>query len=191
MELKEVIKNRRSIRKFKDTHIQKEKIEGLLNLAMWAPSGMNRQNWYFVVVEGKVKDKLIEVSKRAFKEFIYESLKEVFKDRETVIKESEKFFYNLGNAPVVICVYRSRTIEGELTDIQSVAAAVENLLLLIHEEGLGGCWMTGPVHLENEINKILGVKSKKLQAIIPLGVPDIIPPTPKRKGGRIEWIGWD
>jgi len=191
MELKEAIKNRRSIRKFKDTHIQKEKIEGLLNLAMWAPSGMNRQNWYFVVVEGKVKDKLIEVSKRAFKEFIYESLKEVFKDRETVIKESEKFFYNLGNAPVVICVYRSRTIEGELTDIQSVAAAVENLLLLIHEEGLGGCWMTGPVHLENEINKILGVKSKKLQAIIPLGVPDIIPPTPKRKGGRIEWIGWD
>jgi len=191
MELKEVIKNRRSIRKFKDTHIQKEKIEGLLNLAMWAPSGMNRQNWYFVVVEGKVKDKLIEVSKRAFKEFIYESLKEVFKDRETVIKESEKFFYNLGNAPVVICVYRSRTIEGELTDIQSVAAAVENLLLLIHEEGLGGCWMTGPVHLENEINEILGVKSKKLQAIIPLGVPDIIPPTPKRKGGRIEWIGWD
>ncbi|MCK4395079.1 nitroreductase family protein [candidate division WOR-3 bacterium] len=191
MELKEAIKNRRSIRKFKDTHIQKEKIEGLLNLAMWAPSGMNRQNWYFVVVEGKVKDKLIEVSKRAFKEFISESLKEVFKDRETVIKESEKFFYNLGNAPVVICVYRSRTIEGELTDIQSVAAAVENLLLLIHEEGLGGCWMTGPVHLENEINKILGVKSKKLQAIIPLGVPDIIPPTPKRKGGRIEWIGWD
>ncbi|MCK4584288.1 nitroreductase family protein [candidate division WOR-3 bacterium] len=191
MELKEVIKNRRSIRKFKDTHIQKEKIEGLLNLAMWAPSGMNRQNWYFVVVEGKVKDKLIEVSKRAFKEFISESLKEVFKDRETVIKESEKFFYNLGNAPVVICVYRSRTIEGELTDIQSVAAAVENLLLLIHEEGLGGCWMTGPVHLENEINKILCVKGKKLQAIIPLGVPDIIPPTPKRKGGRIEWIGWD
>ncbi len=191
MELKEAIKNRRSIRKFKDTHIQKEKIEGLLNLAMWAPSGMNRQNWYFVVVEGKVKDKLIEVSKRAFKEFISESLKEVFKDRETVIKESEKFFYNLGNAPVVICVYRSRTIEGELTDIQSVAAAVENLLLLIHEEGLGGCWMTGPVHLENEINKIVGVKSKKLQAIIPLGVPDIIPPTPKRKGGRIEWIGWD
>lgn len=191
MELKEAIKNRRSIRKFKDTHIQKEKIEGLLNLAMWAPSGMNRQNWYFVVVEGEVKDKLIEVSKRAFIEFISESLKEVFKDRETVIKESEKFFYNLGNAPVVICVYRSRTIEGELTDIQSVAAAVENLLLLIHEEGLGGCWMTGPVHLENEINKILGVKSKKLQAIIPLGVPDIIPPTPKRKGGRIEWIGWD
>lgn len=191
MELKEAIKNRRSIRKFKDTHIQKEKIEGLLNLAMWAPSGMNRQNWYFVVVEREVKDKLIEVSKRAFKEFISKSLKEVFKDRETVIKESEKFFYNLGNAPVVICVYRSRTIEGELTDIQSVAAAIENLLLLLCEEGLGGCWMTGPVHLENEINKIVGVKSKKLQAIIPLGVPDIIPPTPKRKGGRIEWIGWD
>ncbi|MBA7595229.1 Bifunctional F420 biosynthesis protein FbiB [subsurface metagenome] len=191
MELKEAIKNRRSIRRFKATPIPKEKIEGLLNLAMWAPSGMNRQNWHFIIVKGEIKNKLIDISKKAFNEFISESLKEVFKDRETVIKESERFFYTLGSAQIVICVYRTSTVEGELTDIQSVAAAIENLLLLLCEEGLGGCWMTGPVHLENEINEILGVKSKKLQAIIPLGVPDIIPTSPKRKEGRIEWIGWD
>ena len=191
MELKEAIKNRRSIRRFKDTPIPKEKIEKLINLAMWAPSGMNRQNWHFIIVKGEIKNKLIDISKKAFNEFISRSLKEVFKDRETVIKESERFFYTLGNAQIVICVYRTSTVEGELTDIQSVAAAIENLLLLLCEEGLGGCWMTGPVHLENEINEILCVKSKKLQALIPLGVPDIIPPLPKRKEGRIEWIGWD
>ncbi|TES92608.1 MAG: nitroreductase family protein [Candidatus Cloacimonadota bacterium] len=191
MELKEAIKNRRSVRKFKDVAIPKEKIVELLNLSMWAPSGMNRQNWYFVVVKGETKGKLIEVSKRAFNEFISKSLKEVFKDREEVIKESERFFETLGNAPLVICVYRTRTIEGELTDIQSVAAAIENLLLLLYEEGLGGCWMTGPVHLPNDLNKILGVEDKKLQALIPVGVPDVTPFIPKRKEGRIEWIGWD
>lgn len=191
MELKKAIKNRRSIRRFKDTPIPKEKIEKLINLAMWAPSGMNRQNWHFIIVKGEIKNKLIDISKKAFNKFISKSLKEVFKDRETVIKESERFFYTLGSAQIVICVYRARTVEGELTDIQSVASAIQNLLLLLYEEGLGGCWMTGPVHLDGEINKILCVEDKRLQAIIPVGVPDMTPPTPKRKEGRIEWIGWD
>ena len=191
MDLREAIKRRRSIRRFTGELIPKDKIEELLNLAMWAPSGMNRQNWYFIVVKGEMKDKLVDISRKAFNVFISKSLKEVFKDKESVIKESERFFYTLGSAPIVICVYRISTVEGELTDIQSVAAVIENLLLLLCEENLGGCWMTGPVHLENDINNMLGVKGKKLQALIPVGVPDVTPPTPKRKEGRVEWIGWD
>lgn len=191
MELKEAIENRRSIRRFKDKPIEKETIERLINTAMWAPSGMNRQNWFFVVVQGTIKEKLIEISKRAFDKFIYKNLGKVFQDRVDVINESKRFFYTLGSAPIIICVYRISTVEGELTDIQSVAAAIENLLLLLCDEGLGGCWMTGSVHLENEINEILGVEGKKLQALIPVGIPDTVPPSPKRKKGRIEWIGWD
>jgi nitroreductase len=191
MELREAIRNRRSIRKFKDSPVDREKIEELLECAQWAPSGMNRQNWFFVVVTGRVKDALVEISKNSFDRFISVSLKKVFEGRESVLVESRRFFYSLGSAPVVVCVYRTRTVEGELTDIQTVAAAIENLLLLLHEEGLGGCWMTGPVHLEEEINRILGVQGKRLQALIPIGVPDLNPPPPKRKEGRIEWIGWD
>jgi len=191
VELRDTIVNRRSIRKFKDRQISKEKIEELLKLAMWAPSGMNRQNWYFVVVKGEKRKDLINVSQKAFDRFIAISLKKVFKDRKTVIKESERFFNTLGNAPAVICAYRTKTVEGELTDIQSVAAVIENLLLLLYEAGLGGCWMTGPVHLENAINELLGVKDMMLQALIPIGVPDISPISPKRKEGRLKWIGWD
>jgi nitroreductase len=191
MELKEAIENRRSIRRFKDKPIEKKTIERLINAAMWAPSGMNRQNWFFVVVQGTIKEKLIEISRRAFDKFIYKNLSKVFHDRVDVINESKRFFYTLGSAPIIVCVYRISTVEGELTDIQSVAAAIENLLLLLCDEGLGGCWMTGSVYLEDEINEILGVEGKKLQAIIPVGIPDTVPPSPKRKKGRIEWIGWD
>jgi nitroreductase len=191
MELKDAIRQRRSIRRFKDEMVAREKIEELLNLAMWAPSGMNQQNWHFIVVTGALRDGLRDISQRSFSTHIESSLLKVFKGKETVLKESERFFNTLGKAPVVICVYRSKTVEGELTDIQSVAAAIENFLLLLNEEGLGGCWMTGPVHHEVEINELLGVKDMKLQALIPIGVPDTIPPTPKRKEGRIEWIGWD
>jgi len=191
VELKDAILNRRSIRKFKDRKISKEKIEELLKLAMWAPSGMNRQNWYFIVIKDEKKEKLIEISREAFDSFILKSLKIVFKNGEGIIRASEEFFSTLGNAPMVICAYRTKTVEGELTDIQSVAAVIENLLLLLYEAGLGGCWMTGPVHLENAINELLGVEDMKLQALIPIGVPDILPPSPRRKEGRIKWIGWD
>ncbi|TET17912.1 MAG: nitroreductase family protein, partial [Candidatus Cloacimonadota bacterium] len=168
MELREAIRNRRSIRKFKDIEIPREKIEELLQSALWAPSGMNSQNWHFVIVKDTLKERLIDVSRKAFDGFILESLKKVFKGKEAVIKASERFFRTLGNAPVIVCVYRTSTVEGELTDIQSVAAAIENFLLLLHEQGYGGCWMTGPVHLRDEINRILGVEGKKLQALIPI-----------------------
>ncbi|OQX55166.1 MAG: hypothetical protein B5M53_04670 [Candidatus Cloacimonas sp. 4484_209] len=191
MELREVIKKRRSIRKFKDVSVAKERIEKLLKFAMWAPSGMNLQNWYFVVVTGNKKTKLVDIAKRAFDNYISKSLEIVFKEHRSVIEDSKRFFYTLGNAPLVVCAYTEHTIEGELTDIQAVAAAIENFLLLLTEDGLGGCWMTGPVHLETEINKLLGVNDKKLQAVIPVGIPDISPPVPKRKEGKLKWIGWD
>jgi nitroreductase len=45
MDLSEAIKGRRSIRKFKPQSVSKETIEKILDLAIWAPSGMNRQEW--------------------------------------------------------------------------------------------------------------------------------------------------
>ena len=50
MELMEAIKTRRSIRKFTDEPVPMEKIEKILEAAMWAPSGQNLQPWYFVVL---------------------------------------------------------------------------------------------------------------------------------------------
>ncbi len=191
MELRDAIKGRRSIRHFKKEEVSREKIEELLMLAMWAPSGMNQQNWRFVVVTGALRERLARISKKSFAGHIKESLQKVFQGKEAVIHASERFFAGLGDAPVVVCVYRKETVEGELTDIQSVAAAIENFLLLLHEQGLGGCWMTGPVHLAPEINELLGVEEMRLQALIPVGIPEGESPTPKRKEGRIVWIGWD
>ena len=45
MELSEVIKGRRSVRKFKPDPVNRSIIENVLELALWAPSAMNRQGW--------------------------------------------------------------------------------------------------------------------------------------------------
>ena len=50
MELMEAIKTRRSIRKFTDELVPREKLEKIIEAAMWAPSGQNLQPWYFVAL---------------------------------------------------------------------------------------------------------------------------------------------
>jgi len=53
MNLIEVIKKRRSIRHFTNKPVEKEKIENLLQAAMFAPSAVNKQPWHFVVIDNK------------------------------------------------------------------------------------------------------------------------------------------
>lgn len=191
MDLEQTIRERRSIRKFRTDPVPKRVIEEILDLAMWAPSGMNQQNWYFIVVRGDKLKKLLDISRRAFDQHTESDLSKVFSNKPQVIQVTKKFFYTFGNAPVVLLAYRTSTMEGELTDIQSVAAAIQNLLLAAHSKEIGGCWMTGPTYLEREINELVGVENMKLQAVIPIGYPDIHPPIPKRKPGKVRWIGFD
>ncbi|MBC7188457.1 MAG: nitroreductase family protein [Calditrichaeota bacterium] len=191
MELEEAIRRRRSVRSFKADPVPRSVVEHLLELAQWAPSGMNQQNWYFVVVTGPRVEALRRLATKAFDEHVRPHLEQVFPDKPQVVEATGRFFRTLGGAPVVICAYHAPTVEGELTDLQSVAAAIQNLLLAAVAHGLGACWMTGPVHLAEEINSITGVHDKKLQAIIPLGYPEGQAPTPKRKPERVLWIGWE
>ncbi|GKX67216.1 nitroreductase family protein [Inconstantimicrobium mannanitabidum] len=50
--MKEIF-NRRSIRKYEDRPVEREKIDELLRAAMQAPSAANQQPWEFIVVEDK------------------------------------------------------------------------------------------------------------------------------------------
>lgn len=188
MELYDAIKGRRSIRKFKPDSVPKELIEKVLEMAMWAPSGMNQQNWHFIVVAGEKKDELVEICSRSF-EFIEPALQEVFKSKPKIIEITHQFFKRLGGAPVVIFAYRRPGKDYAESERLSVAAAIHNLCLAAYGEGLGTCWMTGPLYVAEAINRALGVTDTELIGVIPIGYPDQTPPTPPRKEGRVTWIG--
>lgn len=116
MELKEAIYKRRSVRKFRDEHISRELIEEIIRSASWAPSACNNQLWRFVVVDdSKLKQEIVEEGGAAF------------------IKDS----------PVgIIILYDSYTDNSEYSDnIQSAAAAVQNMLLTATSLGIGSCWV--------------------------------------------------
>ena len=61
MQTLEAIAQRRSIRRYKDTPVTDEQIRSILEAAILAPSGKNRQPWRFVVVRGEKRAEMVQV----------------------------------------------------------------------------------------------------------------------------------
>ncbi|RLD99803.1 MAG: NAD(P)H-flavin oxidoreductase [Aquificota bacterium] len=159
-------------------------------MAVWAPSGMNRQNWFFVVVAGDLRDRVVEICYQGYLSYIGKKVEKVFSHKPHVVRETRSFFATLGGAPVVIFAYAEPGPESIFTDVQSVSAVIQNMLLLAHERGLGTCWMTGPLNMEEEFNKLLGVDGKKLVALITVGYSDEVPKVPPRRGKKVVYKGF-
>ncbi len=203
MNLSEIIKERRSIRKYQDKDIPQELLNELLEDALWAPSGTNRQNWDIYVVKGEKKEKLLEGIIVA-SEIMKPNLEKLFSEK--MVKITMNFFKTLGGAPVLLLVYMPKMnyeIRNDMSSLEkfqaeyerftnslSAAALIQNMLLLAHDKGLGTCWMTAPKNAEDQINKEMGLTDKELVSIITIGYPDQSPPAPPRKGEKIHWIGY-
>jgi coenzyme F420-0:L-glutamate ligase / coenzyme F420-1:gamma-L-glutamate ligase len=65
--------------------------------------------------------------------------------------------------------------------LQSLAAAIQTLLLAAHANGLGACWYCAPLFCKTAVRQALVIPAEvEPQAAITIGYPDEIPKTPKR-----------
>ncbi|MEK6772640.1 MAG: nitroreductase family protein [Bdellovibrionota bacterium] len=194
-EFYELLKSRKSIRKYKKETPPKEVIEKILSAAIEAPSGKNRQNWRFFVVQGKKRDQYLKLSQKSWlgiKDVLQKKLKPSLYDF------TERFFFTLGEAPVIIFAYSHNSNEERYhTSIGSVYMAVENLNLACLVEGLGSCTMGAPLEIKSEVDQFLGVtqleeyKNGELELLcaVVVGYPDHQPPkAPRQLENRITWI---
>ncbi len=175
MDLREIVRQRRSIRKYEKREIPRDILNEVLEDALWAPSGTNRQNWQIVAVRGAQRDKLVEAVASAG-EHMKPRLEKLFKEK--MVKITLQFFKDLGE-------------HQRFNNLSGAAALIQNILLLAKAKGLGTCWMTAPKYVEDEINEVMGVEEQELVAVIPIGYPDQDPPAPPRKGDKIRWVGFD
>ncbi len=163
--------------------------------AMHAPSGKNRQNWRFFVVTGAKRDQYLKLSQKAWlgiKDLLQKKLK------PSLYQFTERFFFTLGEAPVLIFCYSHNTNEERYhTSIGSVYMAVENLCLAALVEGLGTCTMGAPLEIKSEVDQFLGLSQNpdfqtgelELLCAVTLGYPDHNPPkAPRQTESRIQWI---
>lgn len=187
MELTKALRERRSIRKFKSDSVSREMLEGLLETALWAPSGRNTQNWKFAVLTGKKKDQFLRLSESVI-EHVDPELRELFNDKMRLFIHG--YFRDCGGAPAIIVAVTENSDKPEVSaaNMQSAAAALYNLMLLAHEAGLGTCWMTGHMAVEQQLMELIGCEGYRLVGVTPIGYPDQTPPVPPRKAGKILWL---
>ncbi|MEM1569510.1 MAG: nitroreductase family protein [Candidatus Bathyarchaeia archaeon] len=160
MEVFEAIRTRRSIRVYEDKPVEEEKLRKVLEAARLAPSAGNRQPWRFIVVtDPKVKEEL-RLTKEKLRPPPREPLRGPPRDP-------------IRSAPVIVvgCALPGESFPG--TDFWKidVAIALQNLVLVAWEQGLGTCWV-GVFHEEGEVKKVLGLPEEaRVVAMITLGYP--------------------
>lgn len=193
MEFFEVIKNRRSIRKFKPDSVQKEDIIKILEAANWAPSALNLQPWEFLVVAGETKNNLGS----NYGKIVDEYTKDWEAEPEKAFMPRNEFiqFANIyGGAPIVIVVLIEAHDDPKYQKafLESASAAMENMLLAATALELGGCWMTGPLDGEKYLRKVLSIPDdREIVAISPIGYPAITPvPRPRMDPDLTRKVRW-
>lgn len=191
--LYDLLEMRRSIRKFKAKAIPEDVLNRILDAGLNSPSGKNRQNWRFYVLTEKKRDEYLLLSQKSWL-----GIKDVLEKRlkPSLYEFTERFFYTLGEAPVVILCYSHNDAEERYhTSIGSVYMAVENMNLACVAEGLGSCTMGAPLEIKEEVDQFLGVtelpeyKRGELELLcgLVLGYPDHSPPkAPRQREGRIH-----
>ncbi|MEM3506870.1 MAG: nitroreductase family protein [Candidatus Bathyarchaeia archaeon] len=154
-EFLEIIRNRRSIRKFEEKAIENDKIDAILEAGRWAPSFANTQPWEFIVI----KDKKIK--------------------EELVIATAHD---SIAQAPTSIVVIVNPEID-RLHHIEDGAVATQNMALAAYSLGLG-CFWVGVLNTGSEIKikEILGIpETYRVISILPIGYPAEFPKKGRKK----------
>ena len=149
----EVVRRRRSIRRYKTTPVPEDVLSQILETARLAPSAGNRQPWHFVVVRDDETKQQLGISSWA------------------------------AEAPVVIVGCVDTTVRSEPLCIVDLSIAFEHIVLAAANCGLGTCWIGRYVAGSDEtIRRLLGIpKHVKAVAVSPLGYPDETPEPKVRK----------
>ena len=180
MNVLEAIQNRRSIRRFTDTPVPRDMIETVLEAAIAAPSGKNRQPWQFVVITEQNKAEMLRLMDDGIAANP-ESAKWVQFTRDIMAQAPVNIFVFNPNGEYPWRSIPTKQRFQELVDIQSVGAAIENMILAAEGLGLGTLWICDVFENYDGFSAWIG-NQKQLIAAVSLGYPDEHPDKRGRKG---------
>ena len=184
MDALKVLLERRSIRKYRAVNVSDEVLQEIVEAGLYAPSGLNLQPWYFVVVRTPEKMTQVRAVMSVVALRFNPILQKQFHDHPEVITETNNFLVTLGGAPACVLVYADKPYGAEGRDnvIESISAAIENMQLAAWNRGVGSCWIGAPNHVD-----CAGL-FEEFVAALTLGYPAEDPKPHKRKGGRYTMV---
>lgn len=167
MDFKDLVKNRYSVRKYKDKEVERKNIEEILEVMRNAPSAVNYQPWRFIVVtDPKMKEKIADTYPVAW----------------------------IKKAPIIIVAYGDHSESWFRDDGKDhcdidVAIAIDHLTLAATEKGLGTCWVCA--FDSKKLSQILELSSNEEPiALIPMGYPSDEDVRAKKRKDLDEIVKW-
>ena len=185
-----LMKNRRSIRKYSARKVSRKILNEILEAAIWAPSAHNSQPWRFTILN-KTEEKKVLAESMA-KAWIADLVKNQI-PLEHAVKLAKRSVKGFTRAPTIVIAGVTQTdipkhtdpngnrVEADLA-IQSLGAAIQNVLLAADSRGLGACWFCAPAFCKAEVRKVLRLPDEfEPQALVTLGYAAEKPEAPRRK----------
>ena len=145
MDIIDTIRQRRSIRKYKQRMPEDKDIDKILEAGRWAPSGLNNQPWRFLVIKEKsLKDEIAKFT---------------------------KYGHVIMSCPVLICVFLDkRSSYNRDKDLMAVGACIQNMCLAAYSLGLGTCWLGEILNQKEKVHQYLNTdRDLELVAVVTLG----------------------
>ena len=183
----ENIQNRRSVRQFNDKDVSESDIRTVLQAANHAPSAHNRQSWRFIVISGTKKQELAHLVNLKASGFS--------KSTSALLRMAAR---SIASAPVIIAVVNTGelikhasdlfSVDGEnyfdffrTMEIQSSAAAVENLLLAATSLGISSVWLGVLFMIKGDVLRLIEEPEGEFMAVVPLGYSEKTRAMPTKK----------
>lgn len=183
----QTINNRRSIRSFTPQEVSNQQINIILQAANTAPSAHNQQSWRFIVIKDRKKQELANL--------IVANSNKFPRPASTLLRMAAR---SISSATVVIIVVNTGgliehgvelfKIEKEMAndffrtmEIQSSAAAIENLLLAATSLGLSTVWLGILFLIKDDVLKFLDEPKGEFMAVVPVGYADKSGLRPKKR----------
>lgn len=170
------IMSRRSIRKYKDRPVEREKLEAIVDCGINAPSGMNRQPWQVRVVDDAG---------------YIDGITEVFKKANPKAAEEPGFRNMFRNAPAVIFVASPKDGSGQL----DCGLLGENMMLAAQSLGLGTCCLGAPIafmtsnrEAASYVERLRLPEDYALLYAVAVGYPDESPDAKPRDAGKVKFV---
>ena len=173
----DAIRTQRAIRRFSPEPVPDEALARILQAAVRAPSGRNRQPWRFLVIRDPE-------TKRRVGEYYRRACDAAGIGREPIPELSPRtnegvtyLAQNMAEAPLLIlpCIEHGSAVQARsttLTQGSSIYPAVQNLMLAARALGLGTTLTTVHTMFEDEIRDLFGIPDNvQTAALIPLGYP--------------------
>jgi len=179
MTLDAALAARRSVRQFSPRPVQPALVEQVIAAACLAPAPHHSRPWRFVVLSAEARAALTDAMGERWRQNLKRDGVPEARIRRLLSRSRDR----LAAAPALILAGvvgdaqrawpdQRRQRAEELTFVQSLGAALENLMLAAHARGLGSCWISAPLFCPEAVCSALDLPSDfQPQALIVLGYP--------------------